>query len=232
MAGYVFAADRWRRVERIASRFLKRERVPIVHAKVFNKRRHPPFEGWSLPKQMAFADQWLSIAGEHALRGITVSLPKKRYNEFRKETKKNENISVYGQCFNGVLCEIVDDEEIWSLAKTEGLTVILELGNKNNEGLKQFFSKVRTGRGYENELRGIGECAKEDCVAIQLADFLAFYSWHYAVNCFNAGPDKIADRLPALLHLAKEKVRTIGQLGDDFSVAPHRPRRRRRDEGG
>src|SRR2546425_7990988 len=105
MAGYVFAARQWSEFERRSTHFLKRHRVPVFHAKVFNKCRQPPFAGWSLPKQVGFADEWLSIAKEHALRGITISLPKRRYNEFRKETKKNQNISVYGQCFNGVLCE-------------------------------------------------------------------------------------------------------------------------------
>jgi hypothetical protein len=114
---------------------------------------------------------------------------------------------------------------MWSLAKTEGLTVMLELGNKNNEGLKQFFHGVREKRGYHNELRGIGECAKEDCTAIQLADFLAFYSWHFAANSFRAGPGKVADRLPPMLDLATKKVRTIGQLADGFTLAPFQPKR-------
>jgi hypothetical protein len=89
MAGYVFAARQWERFEREASRFLKQHGVPVFHAKVFNKWKQPPFRGWSLPKQLAFADGWLSIASEHALRGITVSLPKQAYDDTRKATKKN-----------------------------------------------------------------------------------------------------------------------------------------------
>ncbi len=227
MAGYVFSAREWEEFERKSNRFLKEHRVPVFHAKVFNKAKQAPFKNWSLPKQLAFADGWFSIAADHVMRGITISLPKLVYNDFRKETRKNQNVSVYGQCFNGVLCEIKDDHEMWSLAKAEGLTVVLELGNKNNEGLKQFFYGVREKRGYEKELRDIGECAKEDCSAIQLADFLAFYSWHYAVNCYDAGPGKVAKHLPALLDLATQKVGTIGQLADGFSVAPFQSDRKR-----
>ena len=106
MAGYIFAAEEWTDFERKARALLKRRGVPVFHAKIFNKCKQPPFKDWSLPKQVAFADEWLSIAHEHALRGVTISLPKKRYDDFRKETRKNQNVSVYGQCFNGALVEI------------------------------------------------------------------------------------------------------------------------------
>jgi hypothetical protein len=98
------------------------------------------------------------------------------------------------------------------------MTVILELGNKNNEGVKQFFYSARAKHGYEKELRAIGECAKEDCVAIQLADFLAFYSWHYAVQSYKLG--HVPEHMPTFLRLAKNKVKTAGRLGLSFSVTP------------
>ena len=114
---------------------------------------------------------------------------------------------------------------------SEGLSVILELGNKNNAGCVEFFNKVRKKNGWEKELKGIGECAKEDCVAIQLADYLAFYSWHHAVASFEAGKTV---PFSSFLDVAASKVRTRGQLGEDFlpvSRNDQQQRKRRREDG-
>ena len=230
MAGYVFPAAQLEQFERQAKKLFKEESVPVFHARDFDKRNsRSPFSGWSLPRQTGFADAWLGLAKGRALRGITVSLPKARYNAVRKEHKKNQNVSTYGQCFNNVLVEVTDDQEIWDLCQREGLAVILEVGNKNNEGCVQFFNKLRKERGWEKELVRIGYAEKSDCNAIQLADYLAYYSWQYATECFNRTDDGTA-ALPSFLDLATNKVLTNGVLGHDFTVAP-RQRRRKRDEG-
>jgi hypothetical protein len=107
MAGYVFPSAQLKRFEHQAEKLFAEEGVSIFHAKVFDKRhKRSPFAGWSLPRQTGFADAWLGLASASALRGITVSLPKARYNEIRKVHKKNQNVSTYGQCFNNVLVEV------------------------------------------------------------------------------------------------------------------------------
>jgi Protein of unknown function (DUF3800) len=229
MAGYLFAADQLERFERQAKKFFDKHCVSVFHARDFDKGKSgSPFAGWRMPKQVGFADGWLSIAKMHALRGFTVSLPKARYNDVRRMHEKNQNVSTYGQCFNNVLMEVTNDQDVWALAQREGLTVILEVGNKNNQGCVEFFNKLRKERGWEKELTRIGCAEKSDCIAIQLADYLAYYSWQYASECFNRNDDGTA-ALPSFLDLATSKVLTNGVLGHDFTVAPHQRRRRSRD---
>lgn len=232
MAGYVFSRDNWEAFEAEATTFLKREKVPVFHAKDFHKRKSgSPFAGWNEVKQISFAHRWFTIAAKHSIRGVTISLPKGRYEQRRKEHRKNQNVSVYGQCFNGILQEFAHNDEVWTLLVSEGLSVILELGNKNNAGCVEFFNKVRKKNGWEKEFKGIGECAKEDCVAIQLADYLAFYSWHHAVASFEAGKTV---PFSSFLDVAASKVRTRGQLGEDFlpvSRNDQQQRKRRREDG-
>jgi hypothetical protein len=226
IAGHVYVNDQWKEFERRADGYLRAEKVPVFHAKEFSNRGpKTSFFGWSDAKQIRFMDEWLRIAKAHALRAITVSLPKKRYDEVRKATRKNPNISVYGQCFNGVLAEFEQEPRIWSLIQREGLSVVLELGNKHNAGVIEFFNKVRVERQWEAELKSIGECAKEDCRAIQLADFLAHYSWHYAEICFSGGGRENSAKMPPLLDLARGGPPIIGHLGGDFRVYDRRPRR-------
>src|SRR5438105_1131586 len=103
MAGYVFPAAQLELYERQAKQFFDKQNVPLFHAKDFDKGKSgTPFAGWGRnpARQLGFADGWLEIAKAHALRGFTTSLPKARYNEVRKEHKKNPNVSTYGQCFN------------------------------------------------------------------------------------------------------------------------------------
>ncbi len=192
MAGYLFAADQWGQFERKARKFFKAQKVSVFHAKKFDKcTPQSNFAGWGVAKQAAFVDAWFEIAKNHALRGITVSLPKERYDEVRKEKRKNLNISSFGQCFSGVLQECVEDEQVLALMQREGLSVIVESGNQNNEGLVQIFNRVRKD-GLDNLLKSIGFCDKDDCNAIQLADFLAFYSCRYTSECHNKHDDGTA----------------------------------------
>ena len=104
MAGYVFADEGRERFEADGSAYLRDECVSVFHAKDFDRRKSKsPFAGWGLAKQLAFAEGWFSIARRHSLRGLTVSLPKARYEQRRREYDKNHNISVYCQCFKGIL---------------------------------------------------------------------------------------------------------------------------------
>lgn len=223
MAGYLFSGHQLELFERRASRFLRDQKVPEFHAKVFDKAREAPFKKWGPIKQTAFAHEWFAIAKEHAVCGLASSLPKEKYDLVRKEFRANQNISVFGQCFNGILADMASEADVWSLVEREGLSVILEAGNKHNAGVIEFFKKVRDAHNWQNELRQIGECQKKDCVAIQLADYLAFYAWRYALDCTATG---MIGAIPSFLNIATAQVRTIAQLGDDFVVDNKKVRKR------
>jgi hypothetical protein len=225
VAGYVFSVDEWGKFEKRTKAFFKQQKVSTFHAAKFHKSNSgTEFAGWKEPKQVGFADGWFSIAKDHALRGITISLPKTRYDDVRKTHRKNQNISVYGQCFDCVLAEMMADQEIAALARREGIAVFLELGNKNNEGCVQLFNMIREKKGLQSELRSIAYTAKGDCYAIQLADFLAYYSRQYAVECHKTKNVK-AVKMPAFLDLASSKISTIGEVGNDFLLASPTPKK-------
>lgn len=68
------------------------------------------------------------------------------------------------------------DSQIGRVLLDEGVAFLVETGNKNNDELERFFAKMSKFENWRGCLRSLSFISKTNCRAIQIADFLAFYS--------------------------------------------------------
>jgi hypothetical protein len=69
------------------------------------------------------------------------------------------------------------------------MAFLVESGNPNNSDVEPIFHRyVQTKEfGLEKALRSITFVPKDSCVAIQLADFIAYYTRRHTEACIKAG---------------------------------------------
>jgi hypothetical protein len=100
----------------------------------------------------------------------------------------------------------------------QGLCILVEAGHsKRDNGILQLFKKLQEKPEY-SWLKNISFIQKDFCAAIQLADLLAFYSRRYADSWldYEAGVKAKLPRMDPILECAKEEIRTIGNLAEEF----------------
>jgi hypothetical protein len=99
-----------------------------------------------------------------------------------EETRLAQRTSLYGYCFNIVLGKLLKTAEAAPLLHESGLAFVLEAGNSNNGDVWRLFHEIRRFYNLEGNLKSL-KFEKRQGPAIQLADFLAFYSRRHAVDC-------------------------------------------------
>lgn len=182
IAGYTAQFDQWAAFEDGGKEVLSSYDVPPLHTKEFHDG-DGPFTGWSRTKKAEFAAELYGVASRHLMIGASISAQKKTYVLRGKETRLNRNTSAIGHCFNILVDRMIKSPLTGPHIRADGISFVVESGNKNNQDLARVFERVRKIHGLEKELRSISFAGKESCVAIQLADFLAFYSRRHAVAC-------------------------------------------------
>lgn len=216
MAGYVAPLANWRRFEIESRKHFKKHRIGFFHAKDLHHRAGD-FRGRSVPDECAFLDGWLEIAGRHMMAGITMNVARQTYMAKRGRTAAWLNRSAYGHCFDSMLDLMHSDDEVGAAMIDHGISFFVESGNKWNAGVLDIFNrrKSRDGGGILQQLSFVD---KHSCKAIQLADFLAFYTRRHSARFMDGSQRK----MDAYLTVAKDRIRTIAGLAEDFAFHPRR----------
>ena len=96
----------------------------------------------------------------------------------QRETGKFSSMSPIGVCFSAIMSRIVanPDHHFAAAIKQQGVSFLIESGNRNNAEIEKFFHQMADKSTFEGTLRSIKFIRKASCRAIQLADFFAFYS--------------------------------------------------------
>jgi hypothetical protein len=175
MAGYIALAEDWARFEERAQPVFRRHGINVLHA-VDLRATKREFAEWTRDKKETFIAELFSVAAGTVIMGISVSVRKQSYKDAARRTELNKNISTYGQCFNLIINQILSEPFLSSLAFEGGLFFVVESGNENNNGLVRHFNELVKLHNLGNVLRSITFVPKDHCMAIQLADCLAFYS--------------------------------------------------------
>jgi hypothetical protein len=181
MAGYVASRLHWDMFEKRARRLYRRYGITQLHAKEFHDT-DGQFAGWTRTKKMAFVHELYTLANRHVMLGVSVSIQKEGYKNAAIRTGLNKNISAFGQCF-GIMCEFILKRDHVAGLAAKGLSFRVEQGNKNNNDVKQRFEALRGHAKLEDALKTMVFVGKDHRVAIQLADFLAFYSRRHCDKC-------------------------------------------------
>lgn len=216
MAGYVADYRSWRHFERQSRKLFASFGIQSFHAKEFHDH-DAPFDNWTITREGAFIDGWMEIARQHALAGITVSIAREAFGDYKKKHQALPNKSAYGHCFDCAIDFLLSDDLLGAAAIEHGISFFVEAGTNANAGVLDIFNaRKHADCGFFQQMSFID---KNACHAIQLSDFLAFYSRRHGSR-FVANADTT---MPPLLELAKEKVRIIAQLADGFVRVPRSP---------
>jgi hypothetical protein len=136
---------------------------------------------------MNFASELYDAAACHLITGASISVQKCTYVKRGQETGLNHNTSALGFCFNILVDRLLRRPLFGPHVKSDGISFVIKSGNKNNADMVRIFNEVKKIHNLDKELRSISFVDKNDCIAIQLADFLAYYSCRHVVECDKAG---------------------------------------------
>ena len=200
--------------------------MKLLHTKQFH-HRSGLFDGWTDFQQLKFATDLFDTAKPYVAGGISISVHKANWDKRRHAARSAQNVSAYGQCFRDIVGQLLKDDKLRTVRDqciNDGLSMLIEAGNQNNAGVLNAYNKYKKEEAYA-WFKHLGFIDKKSCCAIQLADFLAFYSRRFAATHFD---EKTKPKIPTFLYLAKSTITTVGQLAEDL-LGPRRPRLLQRD---
>jgi hypothetical protein len=217
MAGYVGFFPGWLNFENAAKAVYDNFRFDVFHAKDFEATKNK-FEGWRRIKKQSYAVEIYETAKiANCLElGISFSVLKANYIARKRETRLDPNMSAYGYCFQAIMNHLLRDKVFNEILGRDGVTIdfVIESGNKNDDNIKQLFFNIREKYSLEKKLNAIAFSPKESSRAIQLADFLAYYSRRHVEATEKANGVAPAENF--YLELMQKNCYTIGEVATDF----------------
>jgi len=175
LAGLVGTADGWLEFEPRARALFDQVGIRYLHTVELHHRRGE-FDGWNSAETADFANALFRIAERYTGFAIEFSVVKSRFHEAKKEYGLKHETSAMSMCFRGVLDRIVKDEGFQDAAEVPGvdLSFVVERGHANNQDVLNRFDAIK-----KMEPKRFGTLIfkdKKEHVALQAADFIAFYS--------------------------------------------------------
>jgi len=214
MAGYFSLASEWEGFEPEARSFLDANNIPHFHTVDFHHGRGC-FKGWDWDRKLVFAKNLFDILRPHLGFGIEFSTLKSVYHAQKAEAGLNQNISAYGFCFLGVLDRLKKHEGVQKVLKEPNadISFFVESGNKNDQDVYQVFQRAQK---HENgsALKAISFVDKKKFTALQVSDFLAYYSRRLRVR--KQSDSHYSDEFK-FFHAATDGIEHIRFLATDFS---------------
>lgn len=174
LAGFVGFDANWSRLEPSLDTLMNAHGVPVFHAKEFHDTK-PPFKGWSKVRKRSFAEEIFStVAGQ--VRGMSMTIRRAPIVERQRSTGDLPSMSATGICFATIMMRFFQDPLLRAGTYAHGVSFIIEAGNKNEAEIALYFAQMRTQPAFQGKLHSLTFVPKTACRAIQLADYLAFYS--------------------------------------------------------
>lgn len=181
MAGYVALAQHWAIFDKRAKKLYARYNITQLHATDYHGTKGE-FTGWSRETKMRFVSELFELVRKSCVLGVSVSVLKEGYKAAGLREGLNKNISGYGMCFNIIVEYIHNAPEVAALAH-HGVSFRVEKGNKNNPDVRQRFEYFADHAQLVEVIKTMKFVDKAHSAAIQLADFLAFYSRRHSEKC-------------------------------------------------
>lgn len=114
------------------------------------------------------------------------------------------------------LAHLCADPEIWSEIESGGLALIIESSTSIDSGIAQDISRVAAVNGLDKRLKAVTFANRASARALQLSDYLAYYSHEFCIALHN----ERAANVPEFLEIARANVRTINKLAHSFEPDP------------
>jgi hypothetical protein len=181
MAGYVALSHHWAIFDKRTKKQYARYGITQLHASDFHGTKGE-FAGWSGDRKKEFVRELFTLVQKSCVLGVSVSVLKAGYRAAGQREALNSSISAYGMCFNFIVEYIHNAEQVAAFAH-HGVSFRVERGNKNNPDIEQRFEYFADHQELVDIIRSMKFVDKAHSAAIQLADFLAFYSRRHAEKC-------------------------------------------------
>lgn len=189
IAGYVGMTARWNTFEQRAKTILDQFGVAEIHGKEFNDTKGN-FKNWKRKKKERFSSALFSELQKSASYGLALSISRTAFEKAKSLKQEDGRESAYGHCFREVIDRVMRSALMRTMAANHGGTIqfVVEAGNKNDADLKRIFNHIKISHGFnvENVLESISFEEKNSSIALQMADFFAFHTRRYAVQCERA----------------------------------------------
>jgi hypothetical protein len=215
IAGYVAFLNAWDAFERIARAYLEEKNISCVHAKEFYSN-DGEFKNWTINCRLEFLEGLYELLRPQVQLGISISCLKSQFVARKENTGLSKRQSPYGFAFTAAMNVIVGDGVLGPTARREGISFVLEDGNKNNSGIIKSYRRIKE-QHKADFLKCISVVGKRSCVAIQMADLMAFFTRRQACAMEANGREPVDfDRY---LVVMRKGIRDIGHAITDFQPA-------------
>jgi hypothetical protein len=219
MGGYVSHLTAWEAFEVKARAYMDAENVGCLHAKEFYSN-DGEFKGWTVNRRIEFLEGIFDILRPHVQLGVSHSCLKAAHTARKADTGLGKNQSALGFAFVAVMNAILQDEQLGRDARFDGISFILEDGNLNNSGIIKSYGNIKQ-QHKADFLKSISVVGKRDCVAIQMADVMAYFSRRQA--CQMEANNREPVEFDKYLKIMQRGIRSIGRASTDFGGdAPRR----------
>jgi Protein of unknown function (DUF3800) len=175
LAGYLSLAPQWVEFEFEARKLFDCYSVDFLHTVDFYHVRGQ-FSGWDRVRKIEFAKSFYRILANRVAYGFEFSVLKSRFTERKNGNNLKREGSPMGFCFRGILDRMVKHPGVeWASTQPDvDLSFIVEAGQKNQGETLARFLAIK-----EMAPEKFGSIVFEDkkkFIALQAADFLAFYT--------------------------------------------------------
>lgn len=216
LAGYLSLEECWRHFEVEARAYFDSKSISHLHTVDFHHSRGE-FDGWDWGRKRKFATELYEILARFMGVGLEASVLKSVYQTRRKELGLNKSVSAIGGCFQVLLTRITSDDGIKDVLSDPDvdLSFVVESGNKNNGNILDIFNHAKAHRkNLANPiLKNLVFADKKDFIALQVADFLAYYRRRLRVRGSSAS--RAADEINFFIDITKN-IRPNYFLATDF----------------
>lgn len=193
LAGYVGTAEGWARFEPQSRDFFDSEGIKYLHTVDLHHLRCQ-FDGWDRARTHAFATRLFEMVGDVAPVGVEFSVDKKEFNRGKREMGMTREGSALTFCFKGLLQNMMADPAFADVLSWDGvdLSFVVESGQRSEPMVKEF-DRLKAIGAHGGVLRSMVLEDKTSLIALQAADFLAYFSRR--LRCMDKGHRRFGDEL-------------------------------------
>ena len=174
LAGYIAPAHNWRDFEVRARELFESIELPYLHT-VDLHRREGEFAGWTREQTAEFVEIFYRVLDHHAYAGFEFSVLKSTFETNKSVYNVEHQSSPFGFCLHGIVNRLVKDEGVMDVLALPNvsLSFVVESGNGNEGDIHRRFNNIQ--KQDPERFASIRFEPKKEKIALQAADFLAYY---------------------------------------------------------
>ncbi len=176
LGGYFALTENWKKFEREMPRIYDSYGIKVLHSKDLHGTKRA-FRGWTVAKKKNLVQDLFIVARSLDVIGVSYSVQRSLTKQVKATHKLGSQTSDLGILFGMASAGVCANEGLIQVPGERDVSFVVEAGNDNNAGILTNFNKQKA---RENDpvprAKSLSFVKKQDCYAIQLADFWAFYS--------------------------------------------------------